>query len=160
MLKQLGHSFFSPLAIAMVLVGAVPAARAASIDLLVASRLTNNVLRYDGVTGAFLGEFVTAGSGGLETPDDVIFGPDGNLYVGVGLLPNGTSGTNNHVIRYDGTTGAFVDNFTATQPSGIGQITFGPDGNLYGTVTTTNVVFRANGRPGHSSITSWAQREV
>ena len=37
---------------------------------------------YDGSTGAFLGTFVTAGEPGLNLPRDLVFGPDGNLYVG------------------------------------------------------------------------------
>src|SRR5438309_7558521 len=58
-----------------------------------------NVLRYDERTGDFLGEFVPSGSGGLSKPSGLIFGPDGNLYVGT---PNGT----NSILRYDGLTGA------------------------------------------------------
>ena len=37
----------------------------AGADLLVSSDPTNSVLRYDQTTGAFLGAFVTSGSGGL-----------------------------------------------------------------------------------------------
>lgn len=39
-------------------------------------------MRYNGATGAFIGAFVTAGSGGLSQPECVTFGPDSNLYVG------------------------------------------------------------------------------
>lgn len=35
--------------------------------LYVASNANNNILRYDGQTGAFLNEFVPAGSGGYCT---------------------------------------------------------------------------------------------
>jgi hypothetical protein len=73
-------------------------------NLYVASDGTNNVLRYDGTTGEFLGVFVVAGSGGLNQPEGLVFGPDGRLYVGSG-------GTNN-VLRYDGNSGAFLDVFT------------------------------------------------
>lgn len=40
-----------------------------------------DVLRYNGSTGAFLSTFVPTGSGGLTFPLWGAFGPDGNLYV-------------------------------------------------------------------------------
>jgi hypothetical protein len=42
----------------------------------------NRVLKYHGRSGAFLGVFVEEGSGGLQGPWDLRFGPDGDLYVG------------------------------------------------------------------------------
>ncbi len=51
------------------------------------------ILRYNGKTGAFLGIFATASA----WPYDALFGPDGNLYVG--LAGGG-------VQRFNGTTGA------------------------------------------------------
>ena len=53
----------------------VPRARG---DLLVSSRLSNKVLRYDD-SAAFVGEFATGGN--LITPNGVTTGPDGMLYV-------------------------------------------------------------------------------
>jgi streptogramin lyase len=73
-------------------------------NLYVASDGTNNVLRYDGTTGEFLGVFVPAGSGGLNQPEGLVFGPDGRLYV--------ASGGTNNVLRYDGNSGAFLGVFT------------------------------------------------
>ena len=52
-----------------------------------ASEGTNNILRYNGTSGAFMSEFVAASAGsepfedGLAAPKGVVFGPDGNLYV-------------------------------------------------------------------------------
>jgi hypothetical protein len=60
-------------------------------DLYVASAHTDEVLRYDGSTGAFLDVFVAPGSGGLNGPADLAFGSDGKLYV------SGFEG--NHVLR-------------------------------------------------------------
>ena len=94
-------------------------------DLLVGST-DNSIRRYDGTTGALKGYFVTPGAGGLNTPTNAIFGPDGNLYVG--------SLYTHSVKRYKGTTGAYIDDFV---PPGSGggispyDLTFGPDGNLY-----------------------------
>ncbi len=49
--------------------------------MYVANAGTNSILRYDGVTGEFKDVFVLSGSGGLQRPCDLAFGPDGNLYV-------------------------------------------------------------------------------
>lgn len=80
----------------------------------------NQVLRYNGATGAFIGVFATGNGIG----NGITFGPDGNLYASVGS--NGT------VLRFNGTTGASMGVFTSggnlTFPLGV---TFGPDGNLY-----------------------------
>ena len=87
------------------------------------------ILRYDGVTGAFIDEFVTSDgtkNGGLRFPWGVIFGPDFNLYV------SNTGG--NSVIKYDGRTGQFKSVFVAANSGNLDSptdLSFGPDGNLY-----------------------------
>jgi PEP-CTERM motif len=50
--------------------------RPAAAVLLVSSQDTDQVLRYDGSTGAFLDAFVQVGSGGLDTPTFLIFTPE------------------------------------------------------------------------------------
>jgi subtilase family serine protease len=65
-------------------------------DLYVSSRGTDQILRYDGETGAFLGAFVGAGAGGLHSPGRLIF--SGDLYV-VGTAPG-------KVFRFAGPGGA------------------------------------------------------
>ena len=72
-------------------------------NLLVASRDTNSILKYDGKTGQSLGEMVHSGAGGLVKPIQLLFGPDHRLYVG--------SSGNSSVIRYDGKTGKLIDIF-------------------------------------------------
>ncbi|MCE9593093.1 MAG: NHL repeat-containing protein [Planctomycetes bacterium] len=108
-------------------------------DLLVTSRFTDEVLRYDASTGAFEGVF--ASGGGLDNPVGLTFGPDGNLYV--------ASGDNDQVLRYDGTSGAFLGVFA----SGGGlaaprQVNFGPDGELYVASGATNAILRYDGVDG------------
>jgi len=115
---------------------------AAAADLLVSSNDTNEVLRYDGTTGAFVGVF--ASGGGLDGPVDLVFGPDDNLYV--------ASETTNNVKRFNGTTGVFMDDFVTTNTAALllpYGLVFGPDHNLY---VSSNFfrqsVFRYDGSTG------------
>src|SRR5207253_1000711 len=92
------------------------------------------VFRYNGVTGEFMDVFIPGASGGLVRPLALVFGPDGNLYVGdVGTVARGGTA----IRRYDGHTGAAMDVFVATGAGGASQpgdpqfLAFGPDGNLY-----------------------------
>ena len=105
-------------------------------DLFVSSNSTNSVKRYSGVTGGFLGDFVTS----IPNPSGLKFGPDNNLYV--------TSTTTNQVKRYS-PSGAFIDNFASgaglNSPEGI---TFGPDGNLYVNNYGGGNIERFNGTTG------------
>ena len=84
-------------------------------------------------TGAFIGTFITAGSGGLSNAKAIIWGPDGNAYV--------SSYSNSEVIRYNGTTGAFMDVFAAGG-GGFEGIAFGPDGDLYAASYGNNDVYQ------------------
>jgi hypothetical protein len=82
-------------------------------DLFVASFETDQVLRYDGRSGAYLGVFVSAGLGGLDGPDaGTKFGSDGNLYV--------PSFWNDRVLRYD-PSGAFLDEFVSFREGTVRQ---------------------------------------
>lgn len=73
--------------------------------LYVASFENDRILRYDGASGAYLGEFVSARLGGLDGPDaGTKWGPDRLLYV--------PSFWNDRILRYD-TSGAFVDEFVS-----------------------------------------------
>ena len=83
------------------------------------------VLRYQGKTGDFVDVFVPPGSGGLTGIDDMVFGPDGNLYVAARA---------GDVLRYDGRTGAFLGTFVPVGTGGLSfaqRLAFGPNGHLY-----------------------------
>src|SRR5579862_9993559 len=114
-------------------------------NLYVASSGTNPVLNYNGSTGASLGAFVTAGSGGLNSPSGgITFGPDGNLYV---------ASIDNSVLKYNGSTGASLGAFVTAGSGGLHDplgITFGPDGNLYVASFSTSQVLKYNGSTGAS----------
>lgn len=111
--------------------------------LYVTSRGSDEVLRYDGASGAFIDAFVGAASGGLNGPDDLTFGPDGNLYV--------TSLNTNSVLRYNRTTGLLIGVFVLPESGGLRLprgLIFGPDGNLYVSSVGTNSILRYNGTTG------------
>ena len=67
-----------------------------------------------------------SGSPPLILPCDIEFGPDGNIYV--------NNYASSSVLRYDATTGAFIDTFVAPFSGGFqgsSAMAFGPDGNVY-----------------------------
>ena len=87
--------------------------------------------------------FVSAGSGGLSAPKDLVPGPDGNLYVA-------SAGTDS-VLRYNAGTGQLIDTFVTANSGGIDDpfgLAFGPDGNLYVGSASTHAVYRYNGANG------------
>ena len=109
-------------------------------DMLVASRYTDNVLRFDG-TGSPKGVFASHEL--LEKPADIILGPDGRLYV--------AGATSDNVLRFDGQTGAFIDEFVSPGEGGLNgsqRMAFGPDGNFYIGSFWTYQVLRYNGQSG------------
>src|SRR5436853_3405173 len=90
-------------------------------DLLIISSgpTSPHILRYNGSSGAFLGQFASFTTTGYS----MTFGPDGNLYVGM----------SSNISRYDGQTGALLNVFvpnTILHATPM-DMTFGPDGNLY-----------------------------
>lgn len=112
------------------------------------------VARYDASTGAFLGNLDTTGFTGQFYPRSLVFGPDGMLYVSVRNIPSPLGG---EVLRFDPTTGKFLNIFVASdstndlnRPEGL---VFGPDGNLYITsfrtdTSDTDKILRFNGAAG------------
>lgn len=131
------HVGFAVIAVAIFTGAPHVQAETAEMDILVGSCYTNNILRFDGKTGAYMGEFIPAGSGGLTCPEgEMILGKDGMLYVTSfsfpplrhpwePQLPAPTTPDrrptfeptkqavtyNDQVLRFDGKTGRFVDVF-------------------------------------------------
>jgi hypothetical protein len=89
--------------------------------------------------------FITSGSGGLSSPQGITLGPDGNVYI---------ASNNGAVLRYNGTTGQFINTFVAQGSGGLAfsgndaWLAFGPDGNLYVASPATNQVLEYNGSTG------------
>lgn len=116
--------------------------------LLVGSHLTDEVLKYDEITGKSLGVFGQANSamGGLDGTEGVIYGPDGHVYV--------ASAYNDQVLKYHGKTGKFLGVFTKSNQANQNpldfpaSLTFGPDGNLYVVSFFSNQILRYDGKTG------------
>ncbi|MDQ2986396.1 MAG: hypothetical protein M3R13_06705, partial [Armatimonadota bacterium] len=91
-------------------------------DLLVCDLLGDQVLRYDGDTGAFLGVFA---SGPFDGPEGITVGPDGNVYI--------ASEYSSNVTKWS-PSGTYLGEFVAPGSGGLTgeqDLEFGPDGNLY-----------------------------
>lgn len=116
----------------------------ANAALLIGNSEGNNVVIFDEQTGNYLGDFIAPGSGGLAAPDDLTYGPDGDLYVS-----SGYQAENSAVLRYDGTTGVFKGTFASGnglfRPYGSA---FGPDGNLYVSSFLSDQILRYDGKTG------------
>jgi streptogramin lyase len=86
---------------------------------------TNPVVPITNV-GVFVDVFASDAALGLGVPQDIIFGPDGNLYVTI-------EGPQRRIIYYD-PGGAFLGDFVDPNDLGLNtalEIAFGSDGNLY-----------------------------
>jgi len=90
----------------------------------------NTVKRFDATTGAYLGTFVTAGSGGLNVPVGIDFGPGHNLLVATRDRNPSTT-----VAEFDGRTGAplgsLVPGSNPNAPLSARGIVRGPFHRLY-----------------------------
>jgi CSLREA domain-containing protein len=99
------------------------------------------IRRFNSATGAYIDDFIPAGSGGLAFPNSIAI-EGGDIYV--------TSTGTDEVLRYDGTTGAFVDDFVAAFSGGLStprNLLF-HDGSLYVASEDNNKVLRYNGATG------------
>jgi subtilisin-like proprotein convertase family protein/streptogramin lyase len=123
-------------------------------NLYVLSQGTTSVLRYDGITGAFIDEFVASGSGGLLTTRGMLFSADGaSLFVASTDPNNGSEGVKNGILRFDATTGEFLETFVAPGSGGLANVfnmAYGPDGNLYVSSYSgqSNSILRYDGSTG------------
>ena len=103
----------------------------------------HDILRFDGMTGHFIGIF-NHGNPFLDAAvTGLTFGADGNLYACRWIA--------NLVERYDGTTGAFIDDFVTAGSGGLktaDYLHFGPDDNLYVAGQGNGAILRYDGTTG------------
>jgi|GEM_PF-1114912 len=84
-------------------------------NFLTSSSSPNSIAQYDGTTGAFLGDFVTADSSTLSQAARLTFGPDGNLYA--------SSFGSSQILTYNGQTGANLGTFIDSGYGGLSNPT-------------------------------------
>ncbi|WP_436716681.1 DUF4347 domain-containing protein [Roseiconus lacunae] len=87
---------------------------------------SDNVLRFNPQTGAYVDEFVVDGSGGISKSAGIAFGPDGHLYV--------ADYDGDRVLKYDGSVGTYLGEFVAAGSGGLEgpmDLWFHKDGHLY-----------------------------
>jgi gluconolactonase len=110
-------------------------------DLYVVARFGDNVLRYNGTNGSFLGEVVPAGQ--LTQPFGIKFGPAAEFYV--------ASGNANKIARFANENGAYMGDFITSGAGGLSlpiDLAFGPNGDLFVASFNNNKVARFNGASG------------
>lgn len=145
-------SHTAPLVLSVITVLGLVAAKAEAF-LLISNSESNNIVVFDETTGQFLGDFTTPGLGGLRAPDDLTFGPDGNLYVSIGgsnslSLLDPTYPQDSAVLKFS-PSGQFLG--VAASGNGLARPygnAFGPDGNLYVSSFRSNQILRFNGQTG------------
>jgi WD40 repeat protein len=102
----------------------------------------SGVLKFNGLSGTFQGVFIAPGSGGLTSFADIEKMPSS---------PDLLICDTNRVNRYDGETGEFISTFIASgagNTGALGNLTFGPDGNLYVSDFTHHDIRRFDGNTG------------
>jgi hypothetical protein len=96
------------------------------------------VLKFDGLTGALIGTFGSAGGGGR--PYGLTCAPNGNLLV--------TREENDEVVEFDNATGALVRVFAGTALNNPTGLALGPNGNLFVANRDSSNVVEFRGRTG------------
>jgi WD40 repeat protein len=115
-------------------------------NLYVAGGYSRFIHRYNGTTGASLGDFSSHSPSSV--PVGVTMGPDGYLYVSIDGGGASPPPFPNGVNRFDPVTGTFIDQFVADNAGGLAGafgLKFGPDGNLYVCSEATNQILRYDG---------------
>jgi hypothetical protein len=112
-------------------------------DLFVADHAGNQILRFNGSTGALIGVFVPPTPDGPTAPMGLIFGGSGNLFV---------TCSPSQVLEYNGTTGAYIGVFVSSGSGGLndprGLVTHPSSGNLLVSSIATDQVLEYDGTTG------------
>jgi DNA-binding beta-propeller fold protein YncE len=116
-------------------------------DLYVANNGGNGILRYNGKSGAYIDAFVPTGDySPIQFPYDLVFGPNGNLFVSAKNL---NDDTHYHIYELNKSSGAIVHRFE----SGANLVTpfdleFGANGNLFVVDRWTKTLMEFDGTSG------------
>jgi len=114
-------------------------------NLYFSDNAQDKIQRYDSQNGCFIDHFVSSSPSPTFNPRDLVFGPDGNLYVVSSI---------DGIYRFDGTTGGYIDLFVPVDFGTVytldapAALLFGPDDNLYVCDMNNGSVIRFNGVTG------------
>ncbi|MEB3282458.1 MAG: hypothetical protein VKK42_26420 [Lyngbya sp.] len=111
-------------------------------DIVVTSAANNGnsaALRFDGLTGRFIGEFPIGG--GLTDPRDIVLEPPDQSTV---LINSG----DDNVLRFQASDGTFINSFIEFPNLNGGGAVFGPDENYYVGARSLGAILRFNGETG------------
>lgn len=92
--------------------------------ILVSSAADDRIVEFDR-TGAYVGDFIPAGSGGLDEPGAMLLTPDATLLV--------ASTATGSVLEYDAASGAYLGTFVSPTDEGPTEpyaLAYAPNGNL------------------------------
>jgi hypothetical protein len=106
------------------------------------TRFNNSIVRITN-GGSTIETFIQPGAGGLNRTGGIIFGPNGNAYVG--------SENTNNILLFDGQTGDFIREFVPSGSGGLRRpsgLLFGPFGDLYVDSADTNSILHYDGQTG------------
>jgi len=109
-------------------------------NVLVSRFIGDQVLEYSYPGGVLVR---TYSGGGLDGPEGVTIGPNGNLFV--------CSALNDKIVQFNATTGALIGDFVASGSGGLDvpiDLAFGPNGNLFVSSSLTNSILQYNGTTG------------
>lgn len=105
-----------------------------SVSPVIAAALVVGTLSFAPPSNAAVGDSAVFSMGTNSAPQDLVTGPDGNLWV--------TNPGSNTIARVS-TAGVVLQNYSLpTANSGVRDITVGPDNNLWFTMTTANQIGR------------------
>ncbi len=102
-------------------------------EVFIGSEGRNQILHYS-AAGASLGVFATDAE--LQGPREMVFGPDGKLYVSCSITSK--------IVRFDGATGAFLGVFASAGLNFPRGLLFRPDGTLLVVSANTGSVLQYN----------------
>lgn len=106
----------------------------AATDLYVACHDSRNIVRFDGITGAYKETLVPPSQGNLQRAHDMIFGgPNRNFYV--------ADGGRSAVLEFNARTGALVRSFSNGNLGDCWGVDFAPNGNILTFGASSNAVY-------------------